>query len=105
MSAEKSDAVEPSASVDNTTQGFPPPTSAKPVSDVQCSMCGRDGGPVPECDLCLGNQRFVQSRAFTLTEERQGLNTDEAARRYGRTGDVNPRIIQLPGGFVPGGTN
>lgn len=77
----------------------------KKVSAVECSMCGRDGGPAPDCELCLGNKRFIQSRSFTRTEEQQGLNKEEAARRYGRTGDVNPRIVQLPGGVLPGGGN
>lgn len=69
------------------------------VSDVECSMCGKDGGPIPECDLCHGNQRYRQSRAFTQSEERQGLNPNHD--RYGRTGDVSPKIVVLPGGFDP----
>lgn len=67
----------------------------KVESELECSICGHDGGPYPECDLCKGNMRFVQSKAYTLTEERQKAAKDPG--RYGRTGAVGPKIINLPG--------
>lgn len=73
----------------------------KQVSEFECSMCARDGGPVESCDLCKGASRFRQSRSFSLSEERQGLNPDAGKKRYGPTGDVNPRIVVLPGGYDP----
>lgn len=73
----------------------------KPVSEYECSMCGKDGGPTPDCELCRGNERFRQSRAFTISEERQGKNPDANRDRYGPYGDVNPKIVVLPGGWDP----
>ena len=70
-------------------------------SEIECSMCGRDGGPTVECELCKGAPRFAQKRHFTLSEERQGLNKEERSERYGRYGDVSPRIVDLPGSFNP----
>ncbi len=77
-------------------------TNPSQVSELECSMCGRDGGPVAECQLCFGSPRFIQKRHFTLTEERAGKNPD-AKKRYGPTGDVNPKVVVLPGGFDPRG--
>lgn len=73
----------------------------KTVSRYECSMCGLDGGPDPGCELCHGNKRFLQERNFTLSEERQGLNPERGKDRYGPTGDVNPRIVVVPGGYNP----
>lgn len=70
-----------------------------PAPELECSMCNRNGGVYPECDLCHGNTRFNQSRAYTLTEERQGKAPDDG--RYDRMGGVNPKIVVLPGGFDP----
>jgi hypothetical protein len=69
------------------------PVQRAPASEYECSMCGRDGGPVASCQLCLGNQRFVQKRHFTLSEERRGLNPEEKSRRYGALGEVGPEQI------------
>lgn len=80
---------------------MPDQEKSQEVSQWECGMCGRDNGPVAECELCHGNQRFVQSRAFTTSEERQGKNPDANQDRYGPYGDVNPRIVVLPGGFDP----
>jgi hypothetical protein len=71
------------------------------ASSTECSMCGRDGGPVPACELCGGNQRYAQERHFTLSEERQGLNPNKDGDRYGLHGDVSPKIVVLPGGYDP----
>jgi hypothetical protein len=71
------------------------------VSDTECAMCGRDGGPVVGCELCNGNQRYSQSRSFTLSEERQGLNPHKDGDRYGQHGDVSPKIVVVPGGYDP----
>lgn len=79
--------------------------SESEVSQIECGMCGRDGGVYAECELCGGKLALNQSRAFTLTEERQGKNPD-AKHRYGPTGDVSPKIVVLPGGYDPrAGTN
>jgi hypothetical protein len=75
--------------------------TGKQVSEFECSMCGRDGGPDIGCELCRGNQTFRQTRSFTLSEERQGLNPEGEKKRYGPYGEVNPRIVVLPGGFDP----
>lgn len=71
------------------------------VSEYECSMCGRDGGPAVGCELCGGNERFLAKREFTLSEERQGKNPN-AGDRYSRTGDVSPKLVVLPGGTIPG---
>lgn len=71
------------------------------ASEWECSICGVDGGPQEGCDLCHGQERFRQTRSFTLSEERQGLNPKAKKGRYGRTGDVNPRLVVLPGGHDP----
>jgi hypothetical protein len=71
-------------------------------SEIECSICGRDGGPYEGCPAgCNGNPRFIQSRSFTLTEERQGLNPKKDSERYGLAGDVSPKIVVLPGGADP----
>jgi hypothetical protein len=70
-------------------------------SNIECSICGRDGGPAPECGLCSGNQSYAQPRHFTLTEERQGLSKDEDNNRYGNYGEVGPVVVNLPGSYNP----
>jgi hypothetical protein len=83
-------------------EGAPPlPPAPRTASALECSICGRDGGPVVSCEVCGGNQRFAQARAFSLTEERQGLNKEEKKDRYGLYGDVSPNIVVLPGGYDP----
>jgi hypothetical protein len=67
----------------------------------ECGMCGIPGGPQEDCELCNGSSRFLQKRHFTLSEERMGKNKDENASRYGRMGDVMPRIVNLPGTANP----
>jgi len=68
---------------------------------MECGLCGRVGGAVPSCQICHGNKNFDQTRAFTLTEERQGKAGDQPAR-YGPTGDVSPRTVNVPGSKNPG---
>lgn len=77
------------------------PDQVSPVSEFECGMCGIDGGPRPECELCHGSVRYRQKRHFTLSEERQGLNPNPG-NRYGRNGEVGPRIAVVPGGMDPG---
>lgn len=72
--------------------------------ELECGMCGRNGGPAVECDLCHGNPRFAQERHFTLSEERQGKNKKKDDKRYGAYGDVMPRVINLPGSTNPYGS-
>jgi hypothetical protein len=65
---------------------------------VECGTCGRVGGPVPTCEICHGNGR-IQERRFSRSEEIRGEGGDTS--RYSRTGDVSPKIVQLPGSFRP----
>lgn len=67
-------------------------------SVIECSMCGRAGGPTSVCEICHGNGG-TQERAYTRTEESQGKGKDPS--RYGRTGNVSPKIVSLPGSFSP----
>ncbi len=70
---------------------------------TECSICGHIPGPFKGCEVgCDGNPRFTQSRAFTQSEER--LNARSDPDRYGRTGNVNPKIVSLPGSGSPGQT-
>lgn len=62
--------------------------------NVECSVCGLVGKPPVGCDMCHGTAP-IQSRAYTRTEENQGKGKDDS--RYGRTGNVSPKIVQLPG--------
>lgn len=75
-----------------------PTEQSKPAPEIECSTCGLVGYPPPECDLCHGTAR-VQSRAYTRSEEIRGQGKDET--RYGRTGDVSPKIVKLPGSANP----
>lgn len=68
---------------------------------IECAHCGIVGGPAPDCTLCKGNKTYVQERHFTLTEERKGENPHKGDR-YGRHGEVGPKIVVLPGGAMPG---
>ena len=70
-------------------------------SDIECGMCGRDGGPAVECKVCNGSPRFAQKRHFTLSEERRGMNEEERNERYGQYGEVMPKVIDLPGSYNP----
>lgn len=67
-------------------------------SDIECTICGKRGGPIQECQICHGHGG-VQKRAYTLSEERSGrAPTDD---RYGPTGKVGPKVANLPGSFNP----
>jgi hypothetical protein len=62
--------------------------SDEPV--VECSICGRNGGPYVGCNRgCNGNSRFIQSRAYTLSEERAGRAPKND--RYGDQGQLGPK--------------
>ena len=75
------------------------------VQIMECGMCGQEAPTDPECPMCGGdNQRFLQPRSYTLSEERQGKNPNPNDR-YSRTGDVSPKLVLLPGGAVPGKSN
>lgn len=76
------------------------PKIQDPEATTECKICGHVPGPFPECTTCHGNGG-IQSRAYTRTEEVQGALSDP--ERYGRTGNVNPKIVDLPGSFQPGG--
>lgn len=47
---------------------------------VECSLCGRTGEPPASCDICHGGAE-TQSRAYTLSERRQGLGASEDDNR------------------------
>jgi hypothetical protein len=58
--------------------------------DIECSLCGRNGGPYVGCPRgCGGRADFVQKRAYTLSEERSGQAPDN--KRYGDDGAVGPK--------------
>lgn len=58
--------------------------------EIECSLCGRNGGPYPECPRgCNGRPEFVQSRAYTLSEEQSGRAPVD--KRYGDGGQVGPK--------------
>lgn len=78
------------------SQSSQPP---EPEATTECSICGRVPGPAPECEICHGNQSFTRQRQFTLSEERRGRETDP--ERYSRTGNVSPKVVNLPGSFNP----
>ena len=67
---------------------------------TECATCGHVPGPYEDCGICHGNGQ-VQTRAFTLTEERR--KSDNDPDRYGRTGAVGPKIANLPGSGGLGG--
>jgi ribosomal protein S14 len=68
-------------------------------NEVECSICGLDGGPVEACEVCGGNRGFTRAKQFTRTEEIQGAKSDP--KRYDRTGNVHPTVIHLPGSTNP----
>jgi hypothetical protein len=60
--------------------------------EFECGLCGASNRT--GCDLCQNdNTRFRQTRHYTLSEERQGLNPDAAKKRYGPQGEVGPEQI------------
>ena len=70
------------------------------ADDYECAKCGRNGFPPQECKQCEG-QAPIQSRAYTLSEERSGRAPK--VNRYGDEGALGPKIINLPGSGNPGG--
>lgn len=64
-------------------------------TEVECSMCGRDGEPPVGCTICGGRAK-VQSRAHTLSEERANPRKYRDDR-YGDDGGLGPKRINLPG--------
>ena len=74
---------------------------SEPV-EIECSICGRDGGAYPDCGMCSGRAQN-QEKNFTLSEHRSGRGPVED--RYGNDGGLNIRTPNLPGGAVnhPGG--
>jgi hypothetical protein len=66
---------------------------------TECSVCGKPGIPDPACTICHGNRAFIQSRAYTRSEEIRKDRGD--AERYSRTGNVSPKIVNRPGSFTP----
>ena len=46
----------------------------------ECSLCGLNGSPPPNCDMCHGGAP-VQPRAYTLSDQRAGRAPQDD--RYG----------------------
>jgi hypothetical protein len=61
-------------------------------TDVECSLCGRNGVPPVGCGVCHGRAQ-VQARAYTLSEERSGRAPVQD--RYGDTGGTAPKASPL----------
>lgn len=58
--------------------------------EIECSLCGRNGGPVATCSRgCGGRAEFVQKRQYTLSEERSGRAPKND--RYGDDGAIGPK--------------
>lgn len=64
-------------------------------SDTECAVCGFVPGPYPACGICHGNGE-TRERHFTRSEEIRG-DAPHQSDRYSRTGDVSPKIVNLPG--------
>lgn len=62
------------------------------LAKVECSLCGRDGEPPEDCEICHGGAK-VQSRAHTLSDSRAGRVPNED--RYGADGGLNPKSSPL----------
>lgn len=71
----------------------------QPEAHTECSICGHVPGPFAGCETCHGNKQFIQSRAYTRSEEIKGAEADP--ERYSRTGNVAPKIVNVPGSFNP----
>jgi hypothetical protein len=60
------------------------------VENVECSICGRNGGPYQGCPRgCNGRSEFAQERNYTLSEERSGRAPED--KRYGEDSSVGPK--------------
>lgn len=71
-------------------QTFQGEYSPEPEPEIECSLCGRNGGPIEGCARgCNGNPRFIQPRQYTLSEVRTGRAPQED--RYGDEGQVGPK--------------
>ena len=70
-------------------------------TNVECSVCGRNGVPPVGCEICHGNAK-TQERAYTLSEERTGRAPTED--RYGDDGGTAPKASPLVvgGALMPG---
>lgn len=84
---------------DQVQSGQAPEALPQEEPTTECSICGLVPGPQPGCEICHGNQTFVRDRQYTLTEQRRGQEVDPD--RYSRTGNVGPKIVNLPGSFNP----
>lgn len=76
-----------------------PEPEPQPVQDeinpnIECGICGREGGPYADCGICRGHAP-IQSKAFTLSDVRSGRAPED--ERYGEGGSVGPKIVNLPG--------
>jgi hypothetical protein len=63
--------------------------------NTECAVCGFVPGPYAGCGICGGSAE-TRTRHFTRSEEIRG-DANESNDRYSRTGDVSPKIVNLPG--------
>jgi hypothetical protein len=59
---------------------------------IECSLCGRDGGSFAGCGLCHGGAEN-QDKGYTLSEHRAGRAPQE--NRYDPEGGLNPKTSPL----------
>lgn len=64
------------------------------LAEVECSMCGREGGSFVGCGTCHGRAKD-QPAAYTLSDHRARRAPEED--RYGDDGGLNPKSPNLPG--------
>lgn len=68
------------------------------LPQVECTICGRDGEPPAECDICQGSAQ-VRKRAYYLSDVHSGKVQDRD--RYGNDGGLEPRDSPLVvGGLI-----
>ena len=70
-------------------------------SNIECAVCGVNGPPSTSCAMCHG-KAATRERQYTLSEVRSGKAPKD--NRYGDTGAVGPKIVNLPGSGGQGGS-
>lgn len=62
---------------------------------TECGLCGREPGPMKGCSTCQGNQQYLATRQYSLSDHR-AMRVPQEDRLH----DVNPRYgdpRQFPG--------
>lgn len=62
-------------------------------SEVECVICGREGEPYDDCNICHGQAR-TQSKAKTLSEIRSETSKGNSSRSGSTAG---PKSVKRPG--------